>query len=113
MSLWDDFKLGVAGIADLANPINWATGASPLVGLALESEKAEAEGRDFDVFEGVRIGTDGLKKTKAAASKTADQVKEKVKRAVDWLPWVAVGAGVIALAVYVGPAIIAGRVAKS
>ena len=115
--IWDDLKLGVAGLVDLSNPVNWITGASPAVGLALEAEAAEKEGRDIDWVAGVTLGTDGLKKVKAAASTTADQVGEKISTAADWAPWILGGVAVVALigaaVVYGAPVVAAAKGLKS
>lgn len=114
MSLWDDVKLGAAALLDAANPANWVTGSAPLTAAAVEAENATAQARDFEAEWALKMGAaGGLDKLKQAATDTADQVKERVSKGVDWLPWVLAGAAVVALAVYVAPAVIAGKVAKS
>lgn len=112
-SLWDDLKLSGAVLLDALNPANWVTGSAPLTGAAVEAENAAKQGRDFEAEWAVKMGANGGGKVVEAAKKTANDVGEKVKQGVDWLPWVLGGAAVVALAVYVAPAFVAGKAASS
>lgn len=94
-SLWDDFKLGMAGVGDL---VGLTDGAA-----ARTFAEQEAAARNLDTEAAAELEARAIEADKRegivrkAAEKTAESVAAPIAAAFDWIKWAAWGVGLVAV----------------
>lgn len=112
MSVLSDFFSSASAVGAAAgdlwlnvNPISpyFLSGEANLTAMEVERQRAAAEGREPDYARArEEYGRDGIKRIGEAASRTEEEIEERVSdtvdKAVTWGPWIALGVGIVVIA---------------